>query len=195
MSKYIAFLRAVNVGGRVVKMEQLKKIFEELKLKNVKTFIQSGNVIFETMEKDKNILTKKIEKKLKASLNYEVLVMLRTDKELADIVKQNPFKDDKLDENTRVYIAFLYNKPGKETKNILSTLNNKNETFLLKNNEVYCKVRKDEKKSSYFSILLLEKKLGIPLTTRNQTTVNKIKLLLDSDSILKSVQSMKPGRD
>jgi len=75
MSKYIAFLRAVNVGGRVVKMEQLKKIFEDLKLKNVKTFIQSGNVIFETMEKDKNILTKKIEKKLKASLNYEVLVI------------------------------------------------------------------------------------------------------------------------
>jgi len=179
--KYVAFLRAVNVGGRIVKMEQLKKIFEDLKLKNVKTFIQSGNVIFETAEKDKNILTQKIEKKLKASLNYEVLVMLRTDKELAGIVKNNPFKNEEIDNDTRVYIAFLYNEPGKETKNILSSLNNKNETFLLKNSEVYCKVRKDEKKSSYFSILLLEKKLGIPLTTRNQTTVNKIKSMLDTD--------------
>ena len=46
--KYIVFLRAVNVGGRIVKMDRLKKIFEELKLKNVKTFIQSGNIIFET---------------------------------------------------------------------------------------------------------------------------------------------------
>ena len=179
--KYVAFLRAVNVGGRIVKMERLKKIFEELRLKNVKTFIQSGNVIFETEEEQKNLLTKKIEKKLDESLGYEVLVMLRTDKELANIVKQNLFKDDKLDENTRVYIAFLYKEPGKETENILSSLNNKNETFYLKNREVYCKVRKDEKKSSYFSILILEKKLGVPITTRNQTTVNKLNIILNSD--------------
>jgi uncharacterized protein (DUF1697 family) len=178
MIKYVAFLRAVNIGGRIVKMEVLKKIFEELNLKNVKTFIQTGNVIFETAGKDKNIVVTKIEKKLKTSLGYEVLVMLRTDKELADIAKNNPFKDDELDKDTRVYIAFLYNEPGKETENILSLLNNKNESFVLKEDEIYCKVRKDEKKSSYFSILLLEKKLGIPLTTRNQTTVNKIKALL-----------------
>jgi uncharacterized protein (DUF1697 family) len=179
MVKYVAFLRAVNVGGRIVKMDRLKKIFEELKLKNVKTFIQSGNVIFETAEKDKNVLISKIEKKLKASLGYEVLVMLRTDKELTDIARNNPFKDDELDQDTRVYIAFLYDKTNKETKNILSSLNNKSESLILKKNEVYCKVRMDENKSSYFSILLLEKKLHIPLTTRNQTTVNKIKALLE----------------
>ena len=100
MVKYAAFLRAVNVGGRIVKMDRLKKILEELKLKNVKTFIQSGNVIFETAEKDKNIVISKIEKKLKSSLGYEVLVMLRTDKELADIATNNPFKDDELDKDT-----------------------------------------------------------------------------------------------
>jgi len=179
MNKYIAFLRAVNVGGRFVKMEQLKKIFEELKLKNVKTFIQSGNVIFETTEKDKDILIAKIEKKLKASLGYEVLVMLRTDKELANIANNNPFKNEVLDKDTRVYIAFLYDKPNEEINNILSSLENKNESFILRKDEVYCKVRKDEKKHSYFSILLLEKKLCIPLTTRNQTTVNKINPLLE----------------
>ncbi|OGU77648.1 MAG: hypothetical protein A2V93_09305 [Ignavibacteria bacterium RBG_16_34_14] len=181
MTKYIAFLRAINVGSRVIKMDILRKIFESLKLKNVKTFIQSGNVIFETTEKDKNPLTKKIEMKLKESLGYEVQVMLRTEKELRAIVKNNPFKDEVLDENTRVYMAFLYKKPGNEIKNIVSSLNNKNESFNLKNMEVYCLVHKDEKKSSYFSILLLEKKLGIPLTTRNQTTVNKIKNMLDSE--------------
>jgi uncharacterized protein (DUF1697 family) len=177
--KYVAFLRAVNVGGRIVKMERLRKIFEELKFKNVKTFIQSGNVIFETGEKNKDTLMKKIERKLKVSLGYEVLVMLRKDKELKNIVKNNPFKEEKLDENTRVYIAFLYNKPGKEVKSTIPSLNNKNEAFHLKGNEVYCKVRREEKKHSYFSILLLEKKLGIPLTTRNQTTVNKIQTMLD----------------
>ena len=98
--KYVAFLRAVNVGGRIVKMERLRKIFEELKFKNVKTFIQSGNVILETGEKNKDILMKKIEKKLKVSLGYEVLVMLRKNKELKNIVKNNPFKEEKFDENT-----------------------------------------------------------------------------------------------
>ncbi len=183
MIKYIAFLRAINVGGHgLIKMEDLRKIFESLKLKNVKTFIQSGNVIFETAGKEKDLLTKKIEKKLKELLGYEVRVMLRTEKELNAIVKNNPFKDEVLDENTRVYIAFLYKKPGKEIKNIVTSLNNNNETFHLQNMEVYCLVHKDEKKGSYFSILLLEKKLGIPLTTRNQTTVNKIKNMLDSEA-------------
>ena len=160
-------------------MDWLKKLFEELKLKNVKTFIQSGNVIFETTVKDKSIVTAKIDKKLKTSLGYEVLVILRTDKELTNIVKNNPFKKEVLDKDTRVYIAFLYLNPTKETKNILSSINNKNESFVTKKNEVYCKVRRDRKKHSYFSILLLEKKLGIPLTTRNQTTVNKIKTLIE----------------
>lgn len=177
--KYITFLRAVNVGGRIVKMEKLKKIFEELKLKSVKTFIQSGNVIFETAEKDKGVLISKIEKKLKTSLDYEVLVMLRIEKELADIAKNNPFKNEVLDKDTRVYIAFLYDTPNKKIKNILSSLGNKNESFILKKDEVYCKVHRDEKKHSYFSILLLEKKLGIPLTTRNQNTVNKINNLIE----------------
>ena len=117
--------------------------------------------------------------KLKTSLGYEVLVILRTDKELTNIVKNNPFKKEVLDKDTRVYIAFLYLNPTKETKNILSSINNKNESFVTKKNEVYCKVRRDRKKHSYFSILLLEKKLGIPLTTRNQTTVNKIKTLIE----------------
>ena len=181
MVKYIAFLRAVNIGRRVVKMDALKKIFESLKLKNVVTFIQSGNVIFETKESDKNLITKKIESKLNESLGYEVLVMLRTEKELKAIAKNNPFKDEVLDENMRVYIAFLYKAIDKKIKDFIISLNNQNETYYSDKSEVYCLIRKDEKKSSYFSILLLEKNLGIPLTTRNQTTVNKISGLLDSD--------------
>ena len=180
MAKYVAFLRAINIGKRLVKMDRLKKVFEELKFKNVKTFINSGNIIFEATTKDKEQLAGKIEKKLKTSLGFEVLTMIRTEKELASIVKANPFKDEKLDKDTRVYIALLYNKPGKEIINILSSLNNKNETFRLKKNVVYCLVHKDEKNSSYFSITLLEKKLDIPLTIRNQNTINRINAVLES---------------
>ena len=179
MTTYIAFLRAINVGGRIVKMERLKKIFEELKFKNVKTFINSGNVIFETSGQDKNFLTREIEKKLNDSLGYEVKTMLRTDKELSEIAEKNPFKNEELGTDERVYIAFLYQKIDKKIKNVVDSLNNKNEKYIPGKSEVYCLIHKDEKKGSYFSILLLEKQLGIPLTTRNQNTVNKIKAMFD----------------
>lgn len=63
MTKYIAFLRAINVGGHNVKMDELKKYFESLGFSNVETFIASGNVIFEASAKDAAKLEKKIESK------------------------------------------------------------------------------------------------------------------------------------
>lgn len=75
MITYAAFLRGINVGGKkVIKMEDLSRILSSLGFKNVKTTIQSGNVIFETSETNSAVLTKKIEKKLQKSLRYEVSV-------------------------------------------------------------------------------------------------------------------------
>ena len=70
--RYIAFLRAVNVGGRVVKMPVLKKAFESLQLSNVETFIASGNVVFETAASDVLKVERKIESRLREALGYEV---------------------------------------------------------------------------------------------------------------------------
>ena len=64
MQKYIAFLRAINVGGHTVKMDRLREIFETMGFSNVETFIASGNVIFETKSKDVDSLVKMIKKKL-----------------------------------------------------------------------------------------------------------------------------------
>ncbi|MDR3626675.1 MAG: DUF1697 domain-containing protein [Ignavibacteriaceae bacterium] len=178
MAKYVAFLRAINVGGHVIKMETLAGLFNELKFKNVKTFIQSGNVIFETAGNDAAAISNKIEKKLEKSLGYEVKTILKDTAELNNIIKANPFKDYKLDKDTKNYIAFLSIKPGKEVNTILDLFNTGNDSFILNKTEIYCLVHKDEKNSSYFSILNLEKKLGIPLTTRNITTINKINSLL-----------------
>ena len=170
MNNYIAFLRAINVGGRAIKMEAFKELFESLKLKNVKTFIQSGNVLFGTNAKDPGMLCTKIERKLESFLGYEVKVMLRTFEEIREIVEHNPFKDEKIDKDTGVYIAFLYNKPGKGIKSLVASLNSINGKYFLIDSEVYCKVNRDEKTGGFFSIIQLEKKLGIPLTMRNQTT-------------------------
>ena len=78
MTKYIAFLRSINVGGHTVKMDHLSKLFKALGFSSVETFIASGNVIFETTAKGTTILEKKIKEHLKKSLGYEVDTFLRT---------------------------------------------------------------------------------------------------------------------
>ena len=92
MIRYIAFLRAINVGGHTVKMENLRHLFESLDFSNVQTFIASGNVVFDAKEKSARSLEKKIEKRLREALGYDVATFIRTDAELAEIADYKPFR-------------------------------------------------------------------------------------------------------
>ena len=83
MPRYIAFLRAINVGGHTVKMDALRELFEALGFEQVETFIASGNVIFETTETDTAALERRIETHLQAALGYAVATFLRSDAEVA----------------------------------------------------------------------------------------------------------------
>ena len=85
MPRYIAFLRAINVGGHTVKMDRLREIFESLGFANVETFIASGNVVFETTALDTAALETRIAAALQAALGYEVATFIRTEAELARI--------------------------------------------------------------------------------------------------------------
>jgi Uncharacterized protein conserved in bacteria len=78
MPRYIAFLRAINVGGHVVKMDHLKKLLESVNLSNVETFIASGNAIFESSGRTPKVLKKKIADCLLKDLGYEVATFIRT---------------------------------------------------------------------------------------------------------------------
>ena len=90
---YVALLRGINVGGhKLIKMKELARIFTDNGLKNVRTYIASGNVIFESGSANKAALTRKIEKALQQTLGYEVTVVLRTLSEIESIVNRNPFK-------------------------------------------------------------------------------------------------------
>src|SRR5436190_19969773 len=98
MTKYVALLRGINLAGyKQIKMAELKGIFESLGLKNVKTIILSGNVLFETTETDPQKVIKKIEKGLLKALGYEVAVILRTIAELQALAESDPFKQAKAD--------------------------------------------------------------------------------------------------
>lgn len=103
---YIAFLRGINVGGHTVKMERLRDLFAELGLANVRTYIQSGNVFFETEEGDRQALAQTIERHLRAALGYEVPVMLRTVSELERIVANDPFQRLHITPDMRACVVF-----------------------------------------------------------------------------------------
>jgi uncharacterized protein (DUF1697 family) len=107
MSRYIAFLRAINVGGHTVKMEALRQHFESFGFSDVETFIASGNVIFQTAEQDVNILESKIASGLKTALGYDIATFVRTGEELVEIAEYQAFSLAELDEATAYNIAFL----------------------------------------------------------------------------------------
>lgn len=103
---YIALLRGINVGGHTLKMERLRELFMELGFSNVRTYIQSGNVFFETDQMDRATLTATIEHYLHQALGYEVPVFLRTVPELEQIVESNPFQTLHVTDDMRLCVVF-----------------------------------------------------------------------------------------
>ena len=173
MTRYLAFLRAINVGGHTVKMEHLRKLFKSLDLSNVETFIASGNVIFESKSKDSRSLEKKIEKHLQEALGYEVTAFIRTNAELAEIANYKPFRQSDLDVAVAFNIAFLTDSLGDQSKQKLMALRTEIDDFHVNGREIYWLCQKKQSEST-FSNAVLEKALGIKSTLRGVSTVRKM---------------------
>ena len=174
MPKYVAFLRAINVGGHTVKMDYLRRLFETLGFSNVETFIASGNVIFDSRSNNTKALERKIEKLLHKTLGYEVATFVRATSELADIARYRPFSDSELDgQGNSLYIGFVADNPIDQAKRKLLSFSTEVDDFQVDGREVYWLCRKKMSESE-FSGALLEKTLGMSATCRNSTTVKKI---------------------
>lgn len=174
MPKYIAFLRAINVGGHTVKMEKLKQLFEALDISNVETFIASGNVIFDSSSKNIGALEKKIEAHLKKSLGYDVSTFIRSSSELAEIVQHKPFPESEIVKSHALYVGFLQAPVSAEAKKKLLAAESKMDRFRFHGRELYWLLSAPSIKETKFSGPLLEKTLGQPTTLRNVTTVKKL---------------------
>lgn len=170
MNRYIAFLRAINVGGHTVKMDRLRELFESLEFRNVETFIASGNVIFDARSDDPAALERKIEKNLQEALGYEVVTFVRSTSDVRAAAEYQPFIDA---EKCSLWIAFLKSKPGIETRKKIAALGGSNDQFHLHDREVYWLCRTKMSESQYFGAKL-EKTFGGPATMRNVTTVRKL---------------------
>ena len=173
MPKYVAFLRAINVGGHIVKMDQLRRLFEEMKFANVETFIASGNVIFDSRA-SATALEAKIEKYLKEQLGYEVKTFIRTIPELAAIAEYKPFSDSELNQKGHtLYVGLLEKAPGKDEIGSVMSLAGPVDDLHVNKRELYWLCRKSFSESQV-SGTSMEKRLGTSATLRNVNTVRRI---------------------
>ena len=168
--RYAAFLRGINVGGhKQIKMEDLQKAFESLGFKSVKTYINSGNVIFDSESNFKDMI-KKIENKINKRFGFNISVFLISINEIKQIIKSNPLKKIKKDE--AMYVTFLPTNLKISTLPIKSS-NNDVEVFSIKEGVAFSISRKVNGRYG-FPNGFIEKKLKCPATTRNWNTINKI---------------------
>ncbi|HEY4216488.1 MAG TPA: DUF1697 domain-containing protein [Gemmatimonadaceae bacterium] len=169
--RYIAFLRAVNVGGRVVKMDRLREIFETLGFASVATFIASGNVAFESGSTNVRAMERKIEKALAAALGYEVETFVRTPAELAVALAHDPFADGI--EGQALLLGFLADAPDAATCRVVADASTKVDDLRVHGRELYwrCHTRLSE---TAITAKQLARALGMQTTTRNVTTIRKL---------------------
>jgi uncharacterized protein (DUF1697 family) len=173
MPRLIAFLRAINVGGHNVTMLALREIFETLGLKEVETFIASGNVIFSSRSKDIRALEQKIENQLLRSLGYEVKVFLRTVPEVAAIARYKPFDESQQSLAAALNVAFLADPLSAEAEKSVISFKTEIDDFHVHGREVYwlCKTKQSDSK---FSNTRFEKMLKARATWRNINTVVRL---------------------
>ena len=176
MLRYIAFLRAINVGGgRTIKMKALPQPFESLGFSNVATFIASGNVLFETRAKSVKALEKKIENRLREELGYGVATFIRTDTQLARIARYKSFPQAKINDASEFNIILLSDKLGKRSRQKVMELKTDTNEIHVRGREIYW-LRRKEKGKSTFSTILFEKVLGKRFTIRSAKTIKKMAL-------------------
>ena len=170
-ARYVAFLRAINVGGHVVKMADLRAIFESLRFGSVETFIASGNVLFDARRGETAPLESLIEERLQKKLGYAVSTFLRTPAELAAAIA-TPFAA--LDDGAHaLWVGFVKSAPAADATSRLLALASDVEAFHIAGREVYWR-RGVKVSESKLTGAHLERALAGPSTFRNITTVRKL---------------------
>jgi uncharacterized protein (DUF1697 family) len=175
MLRLIAFLRAINVGGHTVTMAQLRKEFEALDLKDVETFIASGNVIFTSRSKDLAALEKRIESRLRASLGFEVATFVRSVAEVAALAKYRPFAEAQFASASEgaFCVGFLDKTLDAAAVKALMAFKTDIDDFHTRGREVFwlCQKRQGE---STFTNMNMERALKIRATFRGMNTVVRL---------------------
>jgi uncharacterized protein (DUF1697 family) len=174
MPIYIAMLRGINVGAHHrVKMDRLRASFEALGFEKAQTYIQSGNVVFKAAKASTPMLSKKIEDRFLKDFGFSVAVITRTHKELADVIKNNPFlKEQDIDTKT-LHVCFLAENPAPPELKELAGLTKAPDRSHCAGAEIYLHLPNGMAKSSLANNPI-ERRLLKRATIRNWRTVTNL---------------------
>lgn len=172
METFVALLRGVNVGQNTLKMERLRELWSELGLKNVTTYVQSGNVVFDA-EGSPSSWSSAIELRLAGETRLPAAVFVRTVPELKNIIARNPFLKEEGIDPSKLHVTFLASAAGQGALKKLSAVNAGADRFRLSGKEVYLYCPNGYGRTK-LSNNALERVLSVRATTRNWNTVNKL---------------------
>jgi uncharacterized protein (DUF1697 family) len=180
MNKYIAILRGINVSGqKKIKMADLKSHLSELNFKNIQTYIQSGNIIFEYESDDIIFLEDAIKSKINEKYGFEVPTIVITQNEIEYVLANNPFINEQGKDPERIYVTFLSDFPSITNIEKLENFNYSPEEYILDGKIIYFfsphGYGKAKMNNNFF-----ENKLKVEATTRNWKTVNKLFEMMNS---------------
>ncbi|MEU4482738.1 DUF1697 domain-containing protein [Micromonospora sp. NPDC023966] len=170
MTRYAALLRGVNVGTTRLAMADLRRLVTDLGHEDVKTYLQSGNVVFSSPPAKDDILAEGIARRLADELGLRVPVLVRSGDELAAVAAASPYAG-KQDDPTRVLVAFLSAAPSPAKVRDLVAPDGENLEFAVDGREVHLHFPDGGYGRSKFTNTHLEKKLGVVATTRNWKSV------------------------
>jgi uncharacterized protein (DUF1697 family) len=169
--RYVAFLRALNVGGHVVKMDVLRKQFEAMGFSEVESFIASGNVVFSS--KGMRDLDGKIAAALGRALGYEVRTFVRTVAELAEAAAHAPFVEKEVAACPTYLVGFLSKELDSDAARRFSALETDADRFHVRGREFWW-LSKNRQSEPAISGRVLERALGEPTTLRNVNTIRRM---------------------
>jgi uncharacterized protein (DUF1697 family) len=175
MPIYVAMLRGINVGGnKRIKMDDLRKSFAGLGFEHVKTYIQSGNVVFKASKSSPATLGKKIEGRIVSDFGFSASVIVRTSAELDEIVAANPFLKVRGIDHEKLHVTFLSEIPAAPALNKLAEFTIAPDQSRCVGREIFLHLPNGFSGSSLWKVPW-EKALAVVTTTRNWKTVNALR--------------------
>ena len=198
--RYIALLRGINVGGNtMIKMAELKAVFEKCGFENVTTYINSGNLAFDVSQPARqkparskginvsspsvssphiskgsleNDIVSKIETAIENEFGKQVPVMIREQSAISDILANNPF-DGKFESHKEMHVLFMKDEMPLEKQQQLIAQQTQDERFAVRDREIYCHLKLGVA-DSILGKGFIDNKLKVPITGRNWRTVQKL---------------------
>ncbi|MGY3052652.1 uncharacterized protein (DUF1697 family) [Pedobacter sp. UYEF25] len=174
MQTYISMLRGINVSGhKIIKMQTLRTMYQKLGFKEVTSYVQSGNVVFQAETHTEKKTAELISQEIKKEFDFEIPVLVLTVQSLKEIIKNNPFLKQSDKEEAFFHVTFLSEKPKPYEQELIELKKKKEEAIAFAEHAIYL-FCPDGYGQTKLHNTFLENKLNVPTTTRNWKTTKKL---------------------